>query len=68
MQIATLEGRQKELTALLEDPAAYERDGQAIAFNRELTSVVEELARLNDEWVKAAAVLTSDSADGMQGP
>ncbi|HZJ17930.1 MAG TPA: ATP-binding cassette domain-containing protein, partial [Chthoniobacteraceae bacterium] len=63
MQIATLEGRQKELTALLEDPAAYERGGQAIAYNRELTSVVEELARLNDEWSKAAAVLTSESDD-----
>jgi ATP-binding cassette subfamily F protein 3 len=65
MQIATLEGRQKELTASLEDPAAYERGGQAIAFNRELTSVVEELARLNDEWNKAAAVAAPGDGHGM---
>jgi ATP-binding cassette, subfamily F, member 3 len=63
MQIATLEGRQKELIALLEDPMAYERGGQAVAFNRELSSVVEELARLNDEWTEAAAVLISKNGE-----
>jgi len=66
MQIATLEGRQKELTTLLEDPMAYERGGQAIVFNRELSSVVEELVRLNDEWTKAAAILISENGEQQQ--
>ena len=39
MQIATLEGQQKELTAELEDPAAYEPGGRAVAINRELSAV-----------------------------
>ncbi len=61
MQIATLEGRQRDLTAQLEDPAAYEAGGKAIALNRELGSVATELARLNDEWGKATAELEADA-------
>ena len=61
MQIATLEGRQRELTAQLEDSAAYEAGGNAIALNRELSSVTKDLARLNDEWTKAAADLSSET-------
>ena len=57
MQIATLEGRQRELTAQLEDSSAYEPGGQAIALNRELGSVASDLTRLNDEWAKATADL-----------
>ncbi|HEX4665951.1 MAG TPA: ATP-binding cassette domain-containing protein, partial [Chthoniobacterales bacterium] len=37
MQIATLEGRQKELAAELEDPVVYEPGGRAVAINRELS-------------------------------
>ena len=55
MQIATLEGRQRELSAQLEDPAAYEPGGNAMALNRELISVASDLARLNDEWASIAA-------------
>ncbi len=55
MQIATLEGRQRDLTAQLEDPAAYEPGGKAIAINRELGSVATDLARLNEEWANATA-------------
>ena len=59
MRIATLEGQQKELTAELEDPAAYEPGGRAVAINRELSSVTDELNRLNAEWEKASAELAS---------
>ena len=57
MQIATLEGRQRDLTTQLEDPASYEAGGNAIAINRELGSVSTDLARLNDEWASATAEL-----------
>jgi len=57
MQIATREGRQKELTAELEDPAAYEPGGRAVAINRELSAVSAELERLTAEWEKATAEL-----------
>ncbi|MEY2531093.1 MAG: hypothetical protein QOI96_1178, partial [Verrucomicrobiota bacterium] len=35
MKIAALEGQQKELAAALEDPAAYEPGGRAVAINRD---------------------------------
>jgi ATP-binding cassette subfamily F protein 3 len=56
-QIAALEGQQKELAAALENPAAYEAGGEAMAINRELVAVSESLERLNSEWESA----TSDS-------
>ena len=57
MQIATLEGQQKELTAELEDPAAYEPGGRAVAINRELAAVTHELERLTAGWEEATAEL-----------
>jgi ATP-binding cassette, subfamily F, member 3 len=59
MQIATLEGQQKELTAELEDPAAYEQGGRAVAINRELAAVTHELERLTKGWEKATVELAS---------
>ena len=56
MQIAALEGQQKELTAALEDPAAYETGGCAVAVNRDLAAVCDHLERLNAEWEKATAL------------
>jgi len=50
MKIAALEGQQKELVAALEDPAAYEPGGRAVAINRELSAVTDDLARLTHEW------------------
>jgi ATP-binding cassette, subfamily F, member 3 len=50
MQIAALEGRQKELVLALEDPAAYEPGGRAVAINRELAAVTEDLAQVTAEW------------------
>ena len=56
MQIATLEGQQKELTAALEDPAAYDAGGNAVAINRDLAAVCDNLERLNAEWEKATSL------------
>jgi ATP-binding cassette subfamily F protein 3 len=56
-QIAILEGRQKELTAELEDPAAYGPGGRAVLINRELSALIDELARLTTEWEKATGAL-----------
>ena len=55
MRIASLEGRQKQLAADLEDPAAYEPGGRAVAINRELSAVSDDLARLTTDWEKATA-------------
>jgi ATP-binding cassette subfamily F protein 3 len=55
MRILTLEGRQKEIAAELEDPAAYDAGGPAIRLNRELMSVNEELEKVMAEWEGMAA-------------
>jgi ATP-binding cassette subfamily F protein 3 len=57
MQIATLEGRQAQLTGELEDPAAYEAGGKAMSLNRDLAAVSKDLARLTKEWEAATAEL-----------
>ena len=64
MKIAALEGQQKELTAALEDPKAYEAGGRAVTINRDLAAVCENLERLNGEWEKASTSepVPSDSA------
>ena len=54
MRILTLEGRQKEIAAELEDPSAYEAGGEAIRLNRELMSVTEELESLMARWEKGS--------------
>ncbi len=55
MQILSLEARQKEITALLEQPEAYDPGGNAIALNRELGSVTRDLQRLTSDWERLAA-------------
>jgi ATP-binding cassette subfamily F protein 3 len=62
MQIVTLEGRQKELTAALEDPAAYEAGGKAMELNRELSAISSDLQRITVLWEAAAAALEETSA------
>ena len=54
-RIIELEKRQAELTAVLEDPATYGDAGRAVAVNRELMDLVDELARVNAEWESEAA-------------
>jgi ATP-binding cassette, subfamily F, member 3 len=55
MQIATLEGKQKELTAELEKPETYDSGGRAVELNRDLMTVAASLARLTAEWEALAA-------------
>jgi len=56
MRIFSLEGRQKELTAELEKPEAYEAGGAAVKLNRELMEVTRELEKIMREWEGMAAV------------
>jgi ATP-binding cassette subfamily F protein 3 len=58
MKIAALEGQQKELVAALEDPAAYQASN-AIAINRNLSSVADDLARLTTEWESVTATVSA---------
>jgi ATP-binding cassette subfamily F protein 3 len=58
MKIAALEAQQRELAAALEDPTVYEPGGRAIAINRDLSSVADDLARLTGEWESATALVT----------
>ena len=57
-KIAALEGQQKELAAALEDPAAYEPGGSAIAINRDLSSLAAQLARLTTEWESVTSTVS----------
>src|SRR5438067_735098 len=57
-KIAALEGQQKELAAALEDPAAYTQGGRAIANNRDLAIVADDLARLTAEWERVTAMVS----------
>jgi ATP-binding cassette subfamily F protein 3 len=59
MQIAALEGQQKELVAALEDPAAYTPGGHATAINRDLSAVSRDLARLTAEWESVTAAVSA---------
>ena len=58
--IATLEARQVELTAELENPATYEKAGGVMQVNRDLMEVVDELKSLHTQWEEAAAQLQAD--------
>ena len=53
-QIHELERRQTELTAELEKPETYEKTGQVMQLNRELTHVTDDLHKLTAEWEAAA--------------
>jgi ATP-binding cassette subfamily F protein 3 len=55
--IHQLEARQAELIAQLEKPETYEKGGAAVAINRELLELQEQLTKLNPEWEKAATQL-----------
>ncbi len=63
MQIANLEGRQKDVAAELENPESYAAGGAAVQLNRELLAITEDLARLTAQWEeltqKSAAASTA---------
>jgi ATP-binding cassette subfamily F protein 3 len=56
-EIAQLEQKQKDLTAELENPDTYHKSGRAVAVNRELHYVVDDLTRAAKEWEEAASRL-----------
>ncbi len=56
--IARLEQKQKDLTAELENPDTYQKGGRAVAVNRELHHVVDDLTRAAQEWEEAATKLS----------
>jgi ATP-binding cassette, subfamily F, member 3 len=57
-EIARLEQLQKEFAAELENPETYQKPGRAVAVNRELSAVTEDLARVNADWEQAAERLS----------
>lgn len=57
-EIARLEQLQKDFTAELENPETYQKPGRAVAVNRELSAVVEDLARTVPDWEQAASRLS----------
>ena len=57
--VIRLEELQKSLAAKLEDPETYKDAGKAVAINRELQQVVEDLALVTAEWEKAATQLAA---------
>jgi ATP-binding cassette, subfamily F, member 3 len=61
-EIARLEQLQKDFTAELENPATYEKPGRAVAVNRELSAVTEDLARVIADWEEAASRLNELAA------
>jgi len=55
--VAELEAKQAELAAELEEPETYSTPGKAQNLNRELTSIVDQIATATAEWEKAASKL-----------
>jgi ATP-binding cassette, subfamily F, member 3 len=58
-EIQELEARQIELTAELEKPETYEKNGRAQEINRELANVQHRLQTLTPEWEQAAGGLAA---------
>jgi ATP-binding cassette subfamily F protein 3 len=59
-EIQRLEERQRELTAVLEDPATYDDPSKAMETNRQLSGVSDALDAATAAWEKAAEVLADD--------
>jgi ATP-binding cassette subfamily F protein 3 len=55
--VSDLDVKQAELAAELEAPETYATPGKAQNLNRELTSVVDQIATATAEWEKAASTL-----------
>lgn len=56
-EIQQLEARQAELVAELERPETYDKPGAAVAANRELVEIQDQLTRLNPAWEAEATRL-----------
>ena len=61
-EIASLEVRQKTLSAELESEATYQQPGRAVQLNRELMGVTDLLARHTQEWEASAEQLEQEPA------
>ena len=61
-EIHSLEERQKELVAELEDPATFS-NGKAFSLNRELADLQERLTNLLEEWDALSATMPADSSE-----
>ncbi len=59
-EISRLEGRQRALTAELENETTYEQPGKPQALNRELTAVTAQLERTTHEWETSAERLEKE--------
>jgi ATP-binding cassette subfamily F protein 3 len=53
-EIATLEVRQAELSAQLENPETYDNPSLAMEINRQLAGVADALEKANADWLAAA--------------
>jgi ATP-binding cassette subfamily F protein 3 len=58
-EIATLEAKEKELTAELEKPETYTAGGRAMQVNRELLEVHDRLPAATQEWEAASSQLAA---------
>jgi ATP-binding cassette subfamily F protein 3 len=56
-EIQVLEARHKEIVAELERPQTYEKPGTAVAINRELLAIQEQLGELTPRWEAEATRL-----------
>ena len=56
-QVAQMEGRQRELTQLLQNPLVHAPGGTAPDLSRELTELTRKLYVANSEWERELALL-----------
>ena len=55
--IATMEGRQRDLTQLLQNPVVHLPGGTAPDLSRELTELARKLYETTSEWERELALL-----------
>lgn len=58
-EITTMEARQRELVAELEDPESF-RNGRAFELNRELADLQDRLSKVMVEWERLSAALPAN--------
>ena len=58
-EISTMEERQRELVAVLEDPESF-KNGKAFELNRELADLQERLSKVMAEWERLSAVVPAN--------
>ena len=61
-QVAQMEGRQRELTQLLQNPLVHAPGGTAPDLSRELTELTRKLYVANSEWERELALLEEPAA------